>query len=104
MLPKDRKAVMSVLEVHSCKYTTACVKQLHEECFIPYYNMNNIRVCAIVSREHPDTLRCVLNSSGCDLVSIRFYWGMSSIRFDSIGVCCRLEWLRSRFDSIGVCS
>ena len=47
---------MTVLERHSCEYTVDCIKQLFTECHILYTHMNNIRVCAIVSWEHPETL------------------------------------------------
>ena len=47
---------MAVLERHSREYTVDCIKQLFTECHIPYNHMINLRVCAIVSWEHPETL------------------------------------------------
>ena len=47
---------MAVLERHPREYTVDCIKQLFTECHIPYNHMNNLRVCAIVSWEHPETL------------------------------------------------
>ena len=47
---------MAVLDRHSREYTVDCINQLFTECHIPYTHMNNLRVCATVSREHPETL------------------------------------------------
>jgi hypothetical protein len=56
MSPADRRVVMTVLNSHAFKYTPACIRALKEECNLPYSQMNDVRVCVIVSREHPEAL------------------------------------------------
>jgi hypothetical protein len=61
MTPADRKVVMTVFQSHASQYTTACLKMLHVECKLPYSQMNDVRVCVLVSREHPESLDFDIN-------------------------------------------
>jgi hypothetical protein len=56
MEPAERRAVMTVLESHDFQYTAASLQQLHTECRIPYAQMNDVRVCVLIARQHPETL------------------------------------------------
>jgi hypothetical protein len=55
MTPAERKVVMTVFQSHACKYSAACLKMLHVECKLPYSQMNDVRVCVLVAREHSET-------------------------------------------------
>ena len=54
MQPSDRKVVMTIVESHGFHYTAACLRMLRLECRLAYSQMNDIRVCVIVTREHPE--------------------------------------------------
>ena len=56
MEPADRRVVMTVLTSHGYQYTAASLQQLHTECNIPYSQLNDIRICVIIARQHPETL------------------------------------------------
>lgn len=56
MLPAERRVVMTVLQSHAFQYTAPCLQMLHNECKLPYSQMNDVRVCVLVSREHPGCL------------------------------------------------
>ena len=47
---------MTVLGSHNFQYTAAALQQLHTECRIPYTQMNDVRVCVLIARQHPETL------------------------------------------------
>ena len=47
---------MTVLKSHDFQYTAASLQQLHAECKIPYTQMNDVRVCVLIARQHPETL------------------------------------------------
>ena len=47
---------MTVLKSHDFQYTAASLQQLHTECRIPYTQMNDVRVCVFIARQHPETL------------------------------------------------
>jgi len=54
--PANRKVVMTVVQNHGFHYTAACVLMLRFECRLPYALMNDVCVCVIVSREHPESI------------------------------------------------
>jgi hypothetical protein len=56
MQPSDRKVVMTIVESYGFYYTAACLRVLHLECHLAYSQMNNIRVCVIVTQEHSETV------------------------------------------------
>ena len=56
MEPAERKVVMTILESHDFQYTAASLQQLHTECMAPYVQMNDVRVCVLIARQHPETL------------------------------------------------
>ena len=56
MQPSDRKVVMTIVESHGFHYTAACLWMLRLKCRLAYSQMNDIRVCVIVTREHPETV------------------------------------------------
>ncbi len=47
---------MTIIQSHASKYTPSCLKALREECNLPLSQMNDVRVCALVSQEHPESL------------------------------------------------
>ena len=52
----DRKVVMTIVGSHGFHYTAACLQMLCLECRLAYAQMNDIRVCVIVTREHPEMI------------------------------------------------
>ena len=56
MTPTERKVVMTVFQSHAFKYSAACLKMLHVECKLLYFQMNDVRVCVVVAREHSKSL------------------------------------------------
>ena len=47
---------MTVVQSHGFHYTAACLSMLRFECRLSYTLMNDIPVCVIVLREHPESL------------------------------------------------
>ena len=47
---------MTVIDSYSKKYSAECINMLHFECRFLLSQISNVRVCAFVSREHPETL------------------------------------------------
>lgn len=58
----ERKVVMTIVTTNG-GYTRQCLEQLHNECRIPYSQMNDIRVCVIIGRDHPETLEMELTNN-----------------------------------------
>ena len=56
MTPYQKKEVKAIFPGHDKSYTTSCLRQLHEDCNIPYSNMSNVCVCLVLSKEHPQIL------------------------------------------------
>ena len=56
MQPSDRKVVMTIVGSHGFHYTAACLRMLHLECRLAYAQMDDIRVCVIVTPEHHETV------------------------------------------------
>jgi hypothetical protein len=56
MQPSDRKVVMTIVESHGFHYTAAYLRMLFLECRLAYSQMNDIRVCVIMIREHPEMI------------------------------------------------
>ena len=56
MEPAECRVAMTILESHNFQYTADALQQLHLECHLPFNQLSNIRVCAIVARQHPQTL------------------------------------------------
>ena len=56
MEPSERRVVMTIMQSHNFEYTAASLKLLHEECMLPFSQINDILVCIIISRLHPETL------------------------------------------------
>jgi hypothetical protein len=52
---------MTALQSHASKYTPSCLMMLREERNLPLSQMNNVRVCALVSKEHPESLDFDIN-------------------------------------------
>ena len=56
MTPDQKKDVQAIFPGHDASYTHLCQLQLHEDCNIPYSNMRNVRVCLVLSKDHPQML------------------------------------------------
>jgi len=56
MTPGERRVVMAVIDSHSKKYSAECIYMLCSECNLLISHIADVRVCAFVSREHPETL------------------------------------------------
>lgn len=61
MTPAERKVVMTVCETHAYQYSVACITTLHVECKLMYSQMNDVRVCVLVARDHPESLDFNIN-------------------------------------------
>jgi hypothetical protein len=62
MQPSDRKVVMTIVESHDFHYTAACLRMLRLECRLAYSQKNDICVCVIVTREHPEMVDSMLQN------------------------------------------
>ena len=47
---------MTVIDSHGKKYSAECINMLRFECNLLISHIADVRVCAFVSREHPETL------------------------------------------------
>ena len=56
MHPTERQHVICVVKAHQNQYTVDCLKQLHTECSLTYSDMQKVRVCCVVSEEHPESV------------------------------------------------
>ena len=56
MSPGEKKVVMTVVETNNNDISVACMKAMHQECNLLYSQMNDLRVCIIISRAHPEFL------------------------------------------------
>ena len=56
MTPDQKKEVQAIFSGHDESYTHSCLRQLHEDCNIPYSIMSNVRVCLVLVEEHPQML------------------------------------------------
>jgi hypothetical protein len=56
MQPADRRVVTTIMGSHGWRFTPNCIKQIHLECSILYSQMNDLWVCLIITREHPETV------------------------------------------------
>ena len=61
MTPAERKVVMTVFETHSFQYSVSCITTLNVECNLMYSQMNDVRVCVLVARDHPESLDFNIN-------------------------------------------
>lgn len=57
MTPSEKAKVTEVVAKHEDSYCVGCLRELHTTCSIPYAQMNDVRVCIVVAREFPDTLK-----------------------------------------------
>ena len=62
MEPGERRDVIKMIDSHDSKYTVSCLRLLHEAYHIPLADMNKIRVCYSVSKEHPETMELTMES------------------------------------------
>ncbi len=62
MTPAERRVVMTVIDSHCEKYSPECINMLRFECNLLMSHIADVRVCAFVSREHPEMLDYVVSS------------------------------------------
>ena len=56
MTEAERKVVMMIMTTNNFEYNANTLRQLHTECKIPYSQMNDLHVCVIIAKEHPESL------------------------------------------------
>ena len=56
MLPAERKVAMTIFGTNGGKYTRECVEALNTECKLTISQLQDIRVCIVIAKEHPETL------------------------------------------------
>lgn len=55
MVPSEKKLVMSIVDEHG-DWNVDCVKTLFVDCHIPLKDMQHLRVCYELAKEHPEHL------------------------------------------------
>jgi hypothetical protein len=53
--------MIAVLQSHASKYTPSRLLMLREECNLPLFQMNDVWICAFVSKEHLESLDFDIN-------------------------------------------
>ncbi len=56
--------MVTIVQSHGFNYTAACLQILRVECRLAYSQMNDVRVCIILTREHPKTIEFNVRKSG----------------------------------------
>ncbi len=55
---------MTIVQSHGFNYTAACLQMLCFECRLAYSQMNDVRVCIILTWEYPETIEFNVGQSG----------------------------------------
>ena len=54
MTPSDQQQVVGVAGTYGNHYTVKFLQELNSSCQIPFSSVQNIRVCVLVAKEHPE--------------------------------------------------
>ena len=62
MKPSERKVVMTIMQLFSYSWSAECITRIVEECAVTIGQMQDLRTCIIVAKDHPETLEYNLNT------------------------------------------
>ena len=58
MPPKERQTDLYIVRKYGKNaYDLACIDEINETIFIPYADMDQLRVCVVIVEEHPETVK-----------------------------------------------
>jgi hypothetical protein len=56
MQPANRRVMTTIMGSHGWRFTPDCINQIHLECNLLYSQMNDLRICLLITQEHPETV------------------------------------------------
>lgn len=56
MTPAEKSLAVEIFEKHDERYTAECLKEFNSRLSIAFTDMQNLRVCLHVAKEHPEHL------------------------------------------------
>ena len=59
---------MAVVQTNGGDYSADCLRQIHDECKIPYSQINNLRAFVRIALKHPETLEFNVSDDDCHLI------------------------------------
>ena len=77
MHPRERKlAVDIVTKYGENSFDLACVDEIHETLKIPFSDMDNLRVCVYIGKEHPETLDYDVGQPNWEAINREKVWDL----------------------------